>query len=95
MVLESITSHQRLLEATASRFRRVFGDSATRIESTVSMAAAPGQRHETLRARLESRTPIELLRGNPSEAIERRLRRLGFSAEVIRAATGSGSALEG
>ena len=95
MVLESITSHQRLLDATTSRFRRVFGDSATRIESTGSKAAAPGQRHETLRARLESRTPIELLRGNPSEAIERRLRRLGFSAEVIRAATGSGSALEG
>jgi hypothetical protein len=47
VVLESIASHQKLLEATASRF--------------------------------------ELLRGNPSDALERRLRRFGFSAGVISA----------
>jgi endonuclease G len=91
----SVTAHQKLLEATAARFRRVFGGTATRTESTGPLEAAPGVRHELLRSRLESRTPFELLKGNPSEAAERRLRRLGFLAEVIRSATGSGSELEG
>lgn len=91
----SFTAHRKLLEATAARFRRVFGESSTRTESTVSVEAAPGVRHESLRSRLESRTPFELLKGNPVEAIERRLRRLGFSTEVIRSAVGSGPILEG
>ncbi len=91
----SVASHQKLLEATADRFRRVFGGSATRIESTFPLGVAPGVRHESLRARLESRTPFELLRENPSDTVERRLRRLGFSPEVIRGVTESGTALEG
>ncbi|ADB19108.1 Endonuclease I [Pirellula staleyi DSM 6068] len=91
----SIVAHSKLLKATADRFRRVFGESATRTESTVPLEAAPAIRHESFRARLESRTQFELLRGNPSDAIERRLRRLGFSTDIIRSATGSGPALEG
>lgn len=89
-----VALHPKLLDATAARFHRVFGGSATRTESTAPLEGAPGVRHESLRARLESRTPFELLRGNPSDAVERRLRRLGFSPEIIRSATGSGPALE-
>src|SRR4051812_14680473 len=91
----SVTAHSKLLEATAARFRRIFGESATRAESVVPLEAAPRVRHNSLRTRLESRSPFELLRGNPSEAIERRLRHLGFSKEVIRGVTGSGPTREG
>lgn len=92
----SVTTHSRVLAATADRFQRLFGAGATHLEATRGLEnATPRVRHEALRSQIESRTPFELLRSNPAQAVERRLRRLGFSQDVVRRATSSGPALEG
>ena len=95
MSQSSVTEHRKLLEATAARMRRVFGESATRVGTAGAMESMPQARHESLKSRLESRSRQELLRANPSEAIARRLQRLGLSEQVIRNATVAGTALEG
>ena len=95
MSQSSVTAHRELLEATAARMRQVFGESATRAGSSGTLESMPQARHESLRTRLESRSRYELLRGNPSQAIEGRLRRLGLSDQIIRDATAAGRTLEG
>lgn len=91
----SVTSHPKVLDATADRFRRIFGASATQAESALPSGVAPKARHESMRAQLEPRSPFELLRENPPEAVAQRLRHLGFSPEVVRSVAESGPAVEG
>lgn len=92
----TVTTQDALLEATATRFRRVFGDVGLGSEMTeIQEGLAPKARHETFRSRLEPQSPLELLRSNPPAAIERRLRRLGIRDDVVQEAVQQGAALEG
>ncbi len=82
----SILSRADLLNATAKRFQKKFGKKALQVSETIDIEGnAPRTRHESLRARLEPRSSFELLQSNPSNAVERRLARLGFSKEITLA----------
>lgn len=93
MSLDSIASHSRLLEATAARMRQVFGELVIRVESAIGSENSSPIRSLS-ESRLETRSTLDLLQGNPPEAVEKRLKRLGFSTEVIRRVNNSES-LEG
>lgn len=111
----SVVAHRAVLDATALRFRRIFGEAAVRAESTRNESVrtesartdgageavrsqefmSPKLRHESKRSLLEPRTPVELLRSNSPDAVNQRLRKLGFPEQVIRGVTDHGPLLEG
>lgn len=93
---KSIITNESLMRATAVRIKNEFGNlSALRGATKNLEGLAPKMRHETLRAKLESKSANELLHSNASATIANRLRRIGFTDEVIQSATTGGTTLEG
>jgi hypothetical protein len=93
---KSIITNENLMRATAARIKNEFGNLSALPGATKNLEGlAPKMRHETLRAKLESKSANELLHSNDSATTANRLRRIGFTEEVIQSATAGGTTFEG
>src|SRR5262245_39443007 len=89
MGTQTIAQNQKLLEATEERFRKFFQVGQRATESASPLAAGtPRHRHLEVRSRWEPRSATELLRSNPKDLVEGRLRRIGLPEEQVKAVTG-------